>query len=48
MDVTWMDGRVSGSGRDRGDGLVNAGQMDTWVDVCICDSEVPCGWVMDR
>ena len=30
------------------DGLVDAGQMDTWIDVCICDSEVLRGWVMDR
>ena len=50
-----MDGRTHGwvggcleMAESEGDGLVDAGQMEAWVDVCICDSEVLCGWVMDR
>ena len=35
----WMGGCLEMAEME-GDGLVDAGQMDTWVDVCICDSEV--------
>lgn len=41
----WMGGCLEMAEME-GDGLVDAGQMDTWV--CVCDSEVQGGWVMDR